>query len=67
MGKVTPAAARIANKLTQEEMADKLGVSRVLIWMLENGKTEFKPVYLYAYSYVTGFSTDDFILPERIT
>lgn len=67
MSKITPAAARVANKLTQEQMADKLGVSRILIWQLENGKTEFKPLYLYAYSAVTGFSTDDFILPERTT
>lgn len=27
----------------------------------ENGKTELKPVYLFAYCYVTGFKEDDFL------
>lgn len=67
MGKLTLAAARIANNLTQEQMAEKLGVSRILIYQLENGKTELKPYYLYAYCYITGFSVDDFLLPKQVT
>ena len=67
MGRLTLAAARIANGLTQEEMAEKLGVSRVFINQLENGNTECKAIHLYAYCYVTGFSEDDFLLPERLT
>jgi transcriptional regulator with XRE-family HTH domain len=66
MGKLTLAAARVANGLTQQEMAEKLGVSKVLINQLENGKTECKAVYLYAYCYVTGFKEDDFLRPEDL-
>jgi len=61
MGRLTLAAARVACNLTQQEMADIMGVSKVLINQLENGKTELKPVYLYAYCYVTGFKEDDFL------
>ena len=51
-------------KMTQQEMAEKLGVSKVLISQLETGKTECKAVYLYAYCYVTGFKEDDFLCPD---
>ena len=61
MGKLTLAAARVANGLTQQEMAEKLGVSKVMINQLENGSTKIKPIHLYAYCYVTGFKEDDFL------
>lgn len=61
MGKLTLAAARVACGMTQQEMAEKLGVSKVMVNQLENGKTDLKAIHLYAYCYVTGFKEDDFL------
>ena len=58
------AAARVAKGWTQKELADKLGVSSQLVWEWENGKSPMKPVYLYAFCYISGFNTDSILLPE---
>ncbi|MDO4648985.1 MAG: helix-turn-helix transcriptional regulator [Eubacteriales bacterium] len=67
MAKIPVKAARVAAGLTQESLAEKLGVSRATIIALESGETEFKPLYLYAFCHVTGFSEDDILLPEKST
>ena len=67
MAKVTLAAARVAAGYSQEELANILGVSRVLVTNLETGKTKLKPFYLYAICHVTGFSESDILLPEEST
>lgn len=67
MGKVTIAGARVSAGYTQASLAEKLGVSRDLVAKWEAGKAEVKPHYLYAICQVTGFSVDDFLLPEKTT
>lgn len=67
MAKIPMNAARVAAGFTQEELAKKLGVSRTTVLHIENGKTEVKPVYLYAFCQVTGFSEDDILLPKKST
>ncbi len=67
MAQISMAAARINKQLSQEQMADKMGISRVYYSELENGKREIKPVHLYAFCYITGFSVDDIILPIKST
>jgi len=67
LAKITLEAARVNTGMTQQEMADKLGISRSLMIALENGKCEMKPVYLYAICHVTGFSEDDILLPKKST
>lgn len=67
MAKITLAAARVNSGLTQEQMADKMGVSRTSIIQWETGKKEIRPVYLYAFCHITGFSEDDILLPEVST
>ncbi len=67
MAKITLAAARVNSGLTQEQMADKMGVSRTSIIQWETGKKEIRPVYLYAFCHITGFSEDDILLPEVFT
>jgi transcriptional regulator with XRE-family HTH domain len=67
MKKLTLAAARVSVGLTQEEMAKRMGVSRTLINMLENGKADIKPIYLIAYCQITGFTESDFLLPNEFT
>lgn len=63
MAKVTLAGARKSAGFTQEEMAEKLGISRSLMINLESGKAELKPYYFLAICSITGFDPDDFLLP----
>ena len=65
MGKVTLEAARKAKRLTQEEMAEILGISRAMLQQMETGKKPMRPAYLFAYCYITGFNVDDFLLPSE--
>jgi transcriptional regulator with XRE-family HTH domain len=48
-------------------MAAEIGISRVHLIALENGRAPFNRPVLLAWSKVTGFEVDDFILPEVST
>ena len=63
MGKVTLAGARVSRGWTQQDIADKLGVSRVMVNKWETGKAEIKTAYLIAFCTITGFQIDDISLP----
>lgn len=63
MAKFTLSAARVNANLTQQELAEKLGVSRTLVNRWENGKSEMRPIHVYAFCYVTGLSLDELLLP----
>ena len=65
MVKITMEAARVNAGLTQQELADKMGVSRSTVINVENGYTEVKPIYLYAFCHVIGLSEDDILLPIK--
>ena len=67
MAKIPINAARVAAGLTQEELAEKMGVSRQTVINWETGKQEMKTVYLYAFCHVTGFSEDDILVPKMST
>lgn len=67
MAKISMKAARVAANMTQEQLAEKLGVSRQLVFEWENGKREVRAVYFYAFCHVTGFSEDDILLPKMST
>ena len=67
MAKIPINAARVAAGMTQEELAEKMGVSRQTIINWETGKQEMKTLYLYAFCHVTGFSEDDILLPKMST
>ena len=67
MAKITMKAARVNADLTQQDLADKLGVSRSLVISIENGDTEVKPYYLYAFCHVVGMTEDDILLPTKST
>lgn len=60
-------AARVAAGLTQEELAQKMEVSRQSIINWENGDSEIKLAFLRLYCDITGFSVDDIILPSEST
>ena len=65
--KITMEAARVNAKLTQQELADAMGVSRSTVVNVENGYVDIKPIYLYAFCHVVGVSEDDIILPSKST
>lgn len=67
MAKITLAAARVSAGLSQEKLAEKMGVSRALVANWESGKSEMKTAYLYMFCGLTGFAEDDILLPERST
>ena len=65
VAKITLEAARVNSGLTQEQMAEKLGVSRSLVQGWETGKKEIRPAYVIAYAHITGFDVDDILLPVK--
>lgn len=67
MARITLKAARINAGLTQDELAEKLGISRNYYQKLESGQAEMRPVYLYGLCQVLGFGVDDIILPSEYT
>ena len=67
MAKITLEAARVNTRLTQQELADKMGVSRATVNNWETGKTEMKAAYLYMFCGITGFTEDEILLPEKST
>ncbi len=67
MVKITMEAARINAGFTQEELAERMGISRSTVINVEKGYTEVKPVYLYAFCHVVGVTEDDILLPVKST
>lgn len=67
MAKIPLNAARVAKGWTQEELAEKMGVSRQTVIDWENGKREMRTVYLYLFCQISGFSEDDILLPSKST
>lgn len=65
MPRITLEAARINSKLTQAELANKMGVSRESIIAWESGKRKMRTPYVYLFCQITGFSANDIILPEE--
>lgn len=67
MVKISMEAARVNAGLTQEELADKMGISRSTVINMEKGHVEVRPLYLYAFCHVVGLPEDNIILPEKST
>lgn len=67
MVKMTMAAARVNANLTQEQLAEMMGVSRVTINKWETGKVRMKTPYVYLFCDIAGISLDDFLLPWKST
>ncbi len=64
---ISLAGARKSAGLTQETMAEKLGVHRTRVNAWENGKATMKPAYLIAWASITGFDVKDIFLPSEST
>jgi DNA-binding XRE family transcriptional regulator len=66
MQKIPVKAARVAAKLTQEEMAKKLDITPSWYNIIENDPSQMKMYIYYAILYITGFSADDVYSPEEL-
>ncbi len=67
MAKITMAAARVNAGLTQEELAEKMRVSRSTVIDWENGRRIIRPAYLFSFCSIVGMTEDDILLPEKTT
>lgn len=65
--KLTMKAIRTNANLTQQELADAMGVSRSSIIAWETGRTKISTVCLMAFCYVTNTRVDDVFLPREST
>lgn len=63
--KISLAAARVNAKLTQEELAEKLGVSKSTVNGWEQGKSEPKLSQLQAISSLSGIPMDFIFVPIK--
>lgn len=67
MARITMEAARVNAGLTQQDLADKMGVSRTYVNAVENCRMELKTWYLLAFCQLTNMSVDDILLPTEST
>ena len=65
--KVTIAGARVSAGYTQQELADKMGVSRSTVIAWEKGKASMRIKHFYDFCKITGFNETDIILPVTTT
>ena len=61
--KITTKAARVNANLTQEQLAEKMGVSRLTVICWETGKREMRTPYVHLFCNIVGVSEDDILLP----
>lgn len=63
--KISLEAARVNAKLTQAELAEKMGVSRETVRAWETGARVMKTAYFYMFCDITGVSKDNIFLPSE--
>jgi len=56
-------ALRVNAGLTQQDVADRLGISRSLVIEIENGKERKNDVYYYALAYLYQTELDNIRIP----
>ena len=66
MPKISMEAARVNANLTQDQMAEKLGVTRQTYATWEKGKAEMRPAYFIAFCRITGVPEDAISLPKDL-
>lgn len=67
MDKIPMKAVRAIKGWTQQDLADKMGVSRATVNRWEQGKLRVKPIYMFKFCSITGFKEEDIFLPEIAT
>lgn len=64
MRQISIGAARVANHMTQQQLADKMGVSRKTVNNWETGRKSMRRINVLAFCRVTGFEETDLIFPN---
>ena len=64
---ISMAAARVNARMTQEEMANALKITRQTYSAYESGRAEIKASHFMAFCEITGFSPNDISLPDKST
>ena len=67
MPKIHINAARINAGMSQEELAKRMGVTRQTVNAWERNKREMTTPQVFMFCSITGFSSDDIILPKKST
>ncbi len=67
MPKIHVNAARVNAGLSQEDLADKMGVTRQTVIAWEQNRREMSTPQVFMFCHITGFSMDDIILPKKST
>ena len=67
MAKMTIKAARVNAGMTQDELAEKMGVSRSTVIDWENEKRNMRTPYVHLFCGIVGLSEDDILLPKITT
>lgn len=65
MPQISIAAARVNAKLTQKELASKLGVSNTSVVAWENGQREIPLRHLVTLAELSGLSINDIFVPMK--
>lgn len=63
MDKITMRAARVNAGMTQQELADKMGISKRTLYDWEKGKRKIKKANLIQFCLETGMKEEDIFLP----
>lgn len=67
MRKFSIEAARVSAGLTQEQLAERMGVSRVSVGNWERGKKKISRKHFLSFLEVTGFEEDEITLEQKRT
>ena len=67
MRQISVKAARAEKGLTQQELAEKMGVSRQSVIAWESNRKGMTKSHLLAFCMVTGFNEDEIFLPKEST
>lgn len=65
--KLTMKAARVQAGFTQDAIAKELGVSRCTYNKWEQGNRQINTPAFYMFCHLTGFTTDDVLVPIKST
>ncbi len=66
MRKLTMKAARALADMTQDDIADKMGVSRQCVSLWENGKNKISATQLEQFCEIVGVKMNEIFLPKKI-
>ena len=64
--KLTMKAARALADMTQDDIADKMGVSRQCVSLWENGKNKISATQLEQFCEIVGVKMNEIFLPKKI-